>query len=154
MTDHTVSHATFVVERTYPASPQRVFAAWSEPAAKARWFGSPDEGTQEFGMEFKVHGREWSRGKAPTGETFVYEARYSNIVPNERIVYTYEMHHRGVKLSVSLATFELEPEGEGTLLTLTEHGVYLDGHEDPALREQGTRMLFDQLAAYVGRVRA
>jgi uncharacterized protein YndB with AHSA1/START domain len=59
-----------------------------------------------------------------------------------------------VKLSVSLATFELEPEGEGTTLTLTEHGVYLDGHEDPALREEGTRMLFDQLAAYVRRVRA
>src|SRR5215467_1356077 len=103
MTDHTVSHATFVVERTYPASPQRVYAAWSDPAAKARWFGSPDEGTQEFGMEFKVHGREWSRGKAPTGEAFVYEARYSNIVPNERIVYTYDMWIDDKPISASLS---------------------------------------------------
>ena len=34
----TVTHATFTLERVYPAPPQRVFAAWSDPAAKARWF--------------------------------------------------------------------------------------------------------------------
>ncbi len=39
-------HATFVLERTYEASPAQVFAAWATPAAKARWFG-PDEETGE-----------------------------------------------------------------------------------------------------------
>jgi hypothetical protein len=41
VTERSVTHDTFVVERSYPASPARVFAAWADPAAKARWFASP-----------------------------------------------------------------------------------------------------------------
>ena len=59
-----VTHATFVVERTYDAAPSRVFAAWSEPEAKARWFGGSDG---EFELDFRVGGREFSRGGPPDG---------------------------------------------------------------------------------------
>ena len=34
----TVNHSTFVIERTYPASPQQVFRAFSDPGRKRRWF--------------------------------------------------------------------------------------------------------------------
>ena len=43
MTERSVTHATFVIERTYDASPARVFAAWSEAEAKARWFSCHEE---------------------------------------------------------------------------------------------------------------
>jgi uncharacterized protein YndB with AHSA1/START domain len=63
MTERSVTHATFVVERTYDASPARVFAAWAEPAAKARWFAGPDEwGPGEHELDFRVGGWEISRG--------------------------------------------------------------------------------------------
>jgi uncharacterized protein YndB with AHSA1/START domain len=35
-----VTHATFTIERTYGASPERVFRTLADPEAKAKWFGS------------------------------------------------------------------------------------------------------------------
>jgi uncharacterized protein YndB with AHSA1/START domain len=68
-------------------------------------------------------------------------------VPDERIVYAYEMHMDDVKISVSLATVEFKPDGAGTRMIFTEQGVFLDSFEDGGGREQGTRVLLDQLGA-------
>ena len=119
MTERSVEHATFVVERTYDATPARVFAAWAEPEAKARWFRGPDERVAEFELDFRVGGREINRG-AVEGQEYTYEALYQDIVPDERIVYAYDMHMAGERISVSLGTVELTPEGGGTRLTYTE----------------------------------
>jgi uncharacterized protein YndB with AHSA1/START domain len=145
MTERSVTHATFVVERTYDASPDRVFAAWADPAAKARWFGNPDDGVDEFELDFRVGGRELSRGTAPNGKAYTYEARYQDIVPDDRIVYAYDMHLEEARISVSLSTVQLSPEGEGTRLTYTEQGAFLDGLDTPEQREQGSGALFDAL---------
>jgi uncharacterized protein YndB with AHSA1/START domain len=50
------------------------------------------------------------------------------------------------RISVSLATTELKPEGSGTRLIYTEQGAFLDGLDDPKMREQGTHELLDALA--------
>ena len=55
------------------------------------------------------------------------------------------------RVSVSLATIELKPEGERTLLTLTEHGAFLDGLEPPIGREQGWGSLLDALGRALAR---
>ena len=112
MAQRSVTHATFVVERTYDASPARVFAAWADPAAKARWFGVPDKGTSEFELHFQVGGREINRGTVPNGQTFTFEGRYQDIVPDERIVYAYDMHLDEDRISVSLGTVELTRRGK------------------------------------------
>jgi hypothetical protein len=61
------------------------------------------------------------------------------------------MHREDVRISVSLATIEIEAHGDGARLTLTEHGVYLDGHDTPAQREHGTNEVIDALGEYVER---
>ena len=71
------------------------------------------------------------------------DGRYHEIVPNERIVFTYDMYVDDVQLSVSLQTIEFRPVRFGTQLVFTEQGVYFDGHEDPALRQEGTNGLLD-----------
>ena len=43
MTDRSIAHGTFVLERTYPAIPARVYRAWADPSIKRRWFGAGDE---------------------------------------------------------------------------------------------------------------
>ena len=52
MSQRSVTHATFVLERTYDTSPTRVFAAWADPEAKARWMDGPDEKPDEYELDF------------------------------------------------------------------------------------------------------
>jgi uncharacterized protein YndB with AHSA1/START domain len=148
MTERSVEHATIVVERTYQASPERVFAAWADPAAKARWFGAD---VTDFELDFRVGGREFNRGTAPDGNAYSYEARYQDIVADQRIVYSYEMQLDGTRISVSLGTVELKPVDGGTQLTYTEQGAFLDGLDEPASREGGTGQLLDALGAELER---
>jgi len=144
----TVQHATFVIDRTYDAPVKAVFAAWADPKAKARWFVGPDDWeTSNHALDFRVGGREQVSGGPPGGAVHSYDARYQDIVPDRRIVYSYDMHLDAARISVSLATVELLPEGEGTRLVFTEQGAYLDGYDDAGAREEGTRGLLDNLAA-------
>jgi uncharacterized protein YndB with AHSA1/START domain len=148
MSKRSTRHDTFVIERTYPSSPARVFAAWSDPKAKARWFVGPDNWEKSnHALDFRVGGRETVSGGPPGGPVHSYSALYQDIVPERRIVTTYEMHMDKTRISVSLATVELEPDGDGTRLIYTEQGVFLDGHDNVASREKGTRDLLDNLAA-------
>jgi uncharacterized protein YndB with AHSA1/START domain len=152
MTKRSITHATFVVERTYPVTPARVFAAWADPTIKASWFGEHGQGRSNTGeFDFRVGGREFSSGKAPNGQNYSYDARYQDIVPDQRIVYTYDMHINSARISVSLATIELTPAGSGTRMTVTELGAYLDGLDTPAAREKGTNWLMDQLGEALAR---
>ena len=149
--ERSTQHATFVIERTYDASPARVFAAWADPAAKGRWFGGGDDEAGDYELDFRVGGREFSRGGAPDGEVYAYEARYQDIVPDERIVYTYDMQRDERRISVSLATVELKEEGAATRLIYTEQGAFLDGEDKPEYREEGTGTLLDALGTELQR---
>ena len=141
-----VTHATFVIERSYDASPATVFGAWSDVKAKSHWFVGPDDwGPNQHTLDFRIGGREVSRGGPKGGPVHTYEARYYDIVPNERIIIAYDMHLDDRRISVSLATVELKPEGAGTRLSFTEQGAFLDGYDNPADREHGTGELLDAL---------
>lgn len=152
-----IVHNTFRIERTYDASPERVFAAFADPESKAKWFSGPEPWViykREF--DFRVGGREVVTG-GPKGETApsspadcaisgsTFDARYFDIIPNQRIVYAYDMYVGGRKLSVSLATIELTAQGKSTRLVMTEQGAFLDGVEDGSEREAGTQWLLDKL---------
>ncbi|MBK5217732.1 MAG: SRPBCC family protein [Propionibacteriales bacterium] len=148
MKDRTVTHATFTLERTYDAAPERVFAAWSKKDAKAPWFLGPNwEPQWEYELDFRIGGTEINRRQVPDGRTSTYDACFLDIVPAERIVYSYDMHIGGERISVSLVTVELRTEGGRTHLTYTEQGAFLDGLDEPAWREQGTSDQLDALGA-------
>jgi uncharacterized protein YndB with AHSA1/START domain len=151
MTERSIQHGTFVIERCYPAEPVRVFAAWADPAAKDIWMDD-GEGTSDgsyYEMEFKVGGHERSGGMDPSGEPFRYDGVYYDVVPDQRIVYGYEMQLGEDCMSVSLVTVEIVPDGDVTKLTYTEHGVFLDGLDTPEGRQGGAEWLLDRLGAYL-----
>jgi uncharacterized protein YndB with AHSA1/START domain len=146
MSNRSATHSTFVIERTYDSSPPRVFAAWAEKSAKEQWFG-PGE---EHELDFRAGGREHLLARVD-GATYTYDALYEDIVQDERIVYAYNMHRDGVKMSVSVGTVELLATRDGTRLRYTEQGVFLDGEDTPEAREHGTRELLDKLGEALAR---
>jgi uncharacterized protein YndB with AHSA1/START domain len=127
MPERSVVHSTFTIERTYNRPPARVFAAWADPSLKSRWFGG--------------------------GTDPAYDARFHAIVPDERIVFTYDLTLDGSLVSVSLASVEFRPvDGRsGTQLTYTEHGAFFDGLDDPELRKNGTGGMLDELGHWLER---
>ncbi len=145
-----VVHASFTLERTYDAPAERVYRALSDEAAKRKWFGGPEDQWKpiERFMDFRVGGRERAKGRWESGIVSTFDAVYHDIVPNQRIVYTYEMHLDEKKISVSLATLQITLAGPGrATLKITEQGAFLDGYDDAGSRERGTGFLLDKLGA-------
>jgi uncharacterized protein YndB with AHSA1/START domain len=157
MSERPVIHNTFVLERTYPATASRVFAAFASKEAKEVWGDTgdlsepgPDAGdAPEF--DFRIGGHE-RFGMGYQGVNYRYDASYYDIVPDQRIIYSYEMYADGARISVSVATIEFVATAEGTELTWTEQGAYLDGidgAEAPQLRRGGTAEMLEGLAKYL-----
>ena len=146
MTKRSVTHATFTIERTYDVPPARVFKAHADAAAKRRWFVE-GEGweVEEYTLDFRVGGYERSRFRFRGGPLVRNDTIYQDIVPNQRIIIAYTMTVGETCISASLATMQLEPAGAGTRLIFTEQGAYLDGYDDTAGRERGSRELLDAL---------
>ncbi|WEK01641.1 MAG: SRPBCC family protein [Candidatus Sphingomonas phytovorans] len=144
---------TFVIERRYPASRERVFAALSREDQKRRWYSDRDgrEGTA-FEMDFRVGGWSISRARMGADTPFegvelVNEEYFHNIVPDRRIVSAATMTLGGRPISVALLTIELIATDSGTDLICTHQAVFLEGADGPEMREHGWRVLFDRLGA-------
>jgi uncharacterized protein YndB with AHSA1/START domain len=152
MAERSVVHDTLVTERSYDSPPNRVFNAWRDPDIKRRWFAE-GEGwrIEEYGLDFRVGGREHGRFRFGNGPETRNETVYLDIVPDRRIVMAYTMAVDDAIISASLGTVEFEATGGGTRLIYTEQGAFFDGAEGASSREQGWRGLLDSLAATLGR---
>ncbi len=147
-------HSTFTLERTYPQSPESVFAAFSQPARKRRWYAEGDHEIQEFEMEFRVGGAErfryrFKEGHPIAGSEIANEIIYHDIVPESRIVWTSKMSLNGKSILVMVATLEFAQAKTGTEMVLTHQGTYIDWPEGAQMLEAGWRALLDRLKTYL-----
>lgn len=151
MSDPTVVHHTFRLERSFNKPPEAVFAAFTDPAKKRRWFAEGGSTTVEnFEMDFRVGGAERTQYRFKEGSPFpgvelTNVGSYHDIVENKRIVTASTMALGGRRFSPSLVTFELLPTANGTDLIVTNQGAFFEGADGPEMREQGWRKLLDNL---------
>ena len=144
---HSAIYADFTIKRSFKVPVKKLYKMFADQEAKELWFKGPDNAPNKHEMDFRVGGSELNSGKFHDGITHVFKAHYYDIVPNERIVYSYEMFLNNNRISVSLATLEFHEDNVGTELTLHESGVFLDGFDTVETREQGTKGLLSTLEA-------
>jgi uncharacterized protein YndB with AHSA1/START domain len=151
----TTTHGSFIIEHRYNAAPERVFAAWADPQAKRTWLAE-GEGWEiiSYELDFREGGAEKTRfrvasGPLPSETTLGNDTVFNEIIPNERIIFTYSMSRDGARFSVSLASVELSAANNGTRLIFTEHGAFFDGADGIKMREQGWRELLGKLDDYL-----
>ncbi len=153
MSDPSIVHGDFVIERRYPVPPERVFRALSDPALKRRWFA--DGGAHEldaFEMDFRVGGREITRSRLGPdtpfpGVALENDASFLDIVPGQRVVMASTMSIGGRRMSAHLVSFEVLATATGAELIFTHHGAFFENADGPERREHGWRVLFARLDA-------
>src|SRR6201993_1536820 len=109
-TESSIIHSTFVLDRHYPQPPERVYAAFAQPARKRRWYAEGDHEIQEFEMEFRVGGSErlryrFKEGHPIAGSEIANESTYQDILPEKHIVMAQKMSLNGKPSIIGLLTF-------------------------------------------------
>jgi uncharacterized protein YndB with AHSA1/START domain len=144
-------HGSFAIERRYPAAVARVYAVCADPLVKKSWFAESDaHEIIAFESDFRVGGAElltyrFGSDTPLSGAKLTNEGIYHDIVDQHRIVTSSRMAVEGTPISVALETIEIVGVGGETSLTCTFQGVFFEGADGLAMREQGWRDLLDRL---------
>jgi uncharacterized protein YndB with AHSA1/START domain len=146
-----------VIQRTYPASRVKVYAAFAEPDKKRRWFAEGGHHSVEhYEMDFRVGGMERERVRLNEDTPFPgvaidSEGLFLDIIPNRRIVSASSMSLGERRISASLVTFEFQSKGNETELIFTHQAAFFEGADGPKLREEGWREILEHLATELAR---
>jgi uncharacterized protein YndB with AHSA1/START domain len=151
MTKPVVIHATAVIEKSYPKPVERVFAAFSDPAQKRRWYAERSgNAVERFEMDFRPGGSETLAyrlgANSPFPGALITNAEsFQDIVPNQRIVTASAMSFEGRRFSVSLVTFEFLATAQGCDLICTHQDAFFEGADGPDRREKGWQDILARL---------
>jgi uncharacterized protein YndB with AHSA1/START domain len=153
MTEPTIIHDTFVLERRYVKAPDRVFAMLGDPALKRRWYA---ENADTFDMDFREGGREYTLSHLGPETPFpdaplVSDCIYQHIVPDQRVVLVQTMSLGGRAITSALITFELLANEEGTTLLCTHQGAFYEGSGGTKMRKEGWEVLLGRLDRELAR---
>jgi uncharacterized protein YndB with AHSA1/START domain len=134
---------SLTLKRHLNAPPEKVYAAWTNPEKIVRWFAPPrvKSGSERASIDARIGGRYRLSFDRDDGEHFQVDGIYREMVPNERLVFSWAWHSTPER--ESLVTVLLKPEGEGTLLTLHHEQLFDQAARDS--HERGWKGMLDNI---------
>lgn len=114
---------SLTLKRRLKAPPAKVYGAWTEPDKLTKWFGPAGAETLAAETDARVGGRFHVLMRTADGEVHGVSGIYREVVPDERLVFTWAW--RTTPDRESLVTVTLKGDGDGTLLTLL-HEQFFD----------------------------
>ena len=142
-----IAHATIVMDRTYNASPARVFKAWSDVEARKRWSAPTDNIRIKYeAADFREGGKDVSRCIEPGNADYVATVVYIDIRVVQRIVFAEDVVHGNTRVSAALISMTLSPSGDATNLSLTLQIASFDDAGMEAGYQFGWSAALDNLA--------
>ena len=142
------SRPSLTLTRRLRAKPEKVFAAWTDPEKLVQWFGPAriKPGSARAELDVRVGGRyRISFTDGNSGEYHEVGGVYRDVVPNERLQFTWAWHTMPER--ESLVTVELKPDAAGTLLTF-HHAQFAD-EKARDNHAKGWNELFEKLENYL-----
>jgi uncharacterized protein YndB with AHSA1/START domain len=145
-------HATFTLERSYPAPLEQVFSEFADPAARARWSAPSDDELIYDEADFRIGGKDVFRCGPRGDPKFRGETRYLVLIPNSRVVTSETLDTDGQRLAVSLTTLDFESTGEATALTVTVQMVSFVGPGMIQGFESGNKSALENLSRHLSNM--
>lgn len=135
---------SLTIKRRFNAAPAKVFAAWTDPQKMMRWMGPPSIIRCEAENDLRVGGRYHIKMVVPDDEHDV-SGVYREIVPNEKVVFTWAW--KSTPERESLVTVTFKDDNGGTIMTLLHERFFDEAARDG--HNKGWTAIMDRLETYL-----
>lgn len=134
-----------VLTRTFPVAPDVVFAAWTDPAHLAQWWGTSDHHGSAAEIDLRIGGAWRACMTSPEGEDHWAGGIYRTIDPPRELGFTFAWE--AYPDSVSEVTITFTPVADGTAMTFHQHLTV--SPETAAAYQAGWEETFDRIATHL-----
>jgi uncharacterized protein YndB with AHSA1/START domain len=107
------------IRRIIDASPERVYAAWTNPALLAQWWGPPGSIVTIVECDIRVGGQYRFAIQTAPASTYVVYGSYQVVQPLQKLVFSWRWEDPAMDIGSSLVTIEFQAQGECTEVVLT-----------------------------------
>lgn len=140
-------HELLALNRTFAAPPKQVFAAFTNPKLLKQWWAPPGSRMRSAEINLQIGGSyRFGMWHPQKGEHYVGGV-YREIVPYERLVFTWRWELPEMDIGASLVTIQLIPKGRYTELSLTQ--AKLPNKDAVFMHRQGWLGLLDSLEIFL-----
>ena len=135
------------LQRHYPVAPEKVWRAWTDPQALAKWWGpGPGEPVSLAELDVRVGGRFRIVFGGPDGKLHECAGTYKEVVPNKKLVFTWSWPNSTPE-RISVVTIEFRQSGTGTDLIFRHEQLFDEKARDD--HKRGWTATLDKLAEFL-----